>query len=108
MNDLFSAYPDTPGYKRSGTSQDAAEAIKDRAPSLQAQVLELLKDAALTADECATLLGKKEFSIRPRLSQAKAKGLIFDTGKTRKNTSGADAIVWKACPTPERPPPQAA
>lgn len=89
-------YPHTPGHKRSGTSAAAAEAVKPRAKSLRDQVLELLKSASLSADECAAALGKSVLSIRPRLSELLAQQKIYDTGSTRKNASGIKAVVWRA------------
>jgi predicted HTH transcriptional regulator len=94
--DLFS-YPKAPGYKAEGTSRTAAEKVRPQALSLRDQVLALLRDAALTADECAAKLDKSILSIRPRLSELLALGKIHDTGRTRANASGIRATVWKAC-----------
>jgi hypothetical protein len=93
--DLFK-YPIQPGHKAGGTSCAAAEAIAPRAPTLRDQVHALLKNAALTADEAAARLDKSILSIRPRLSELLAQGKIQDTGKTRRNSSGVQATVWKA------------
>lgn len=96
---LFDApYPASPGYKAEGTSRRAAEAIKLKTPTLRDSVLSLMRDAALTADECAALLNKSVLSVRPRLSELLAMGKIYDTGRTRKNESGISAVVWRALP----------
>ncbi len=93
--DLFT-YPSQPGFKRSGTSRAAAEKIAPRAPTLRDMALRLMMDAALTADEVAAKLGKSVLSIRPRLSELNRMGLIYDTGRTRKNESGVSATIWRA------------
>ncbi len=90
-------YPTSPGFKRAGTSQAAAEAVKPRAKSLRDQVLDLLKAHELTADECAAKLQKSVLAIRPRLSELAKKNLIEDAGRRRFNTtSGLLATVWRA------------
>lgn len=95
-------YPDVPGFKRHGTSEDAAFGMRDRAPTLKTQVLVLLTNAPRTADECAEELGKTVLAIRPRLSELNKLGLIYDTGYTRENISGVQATVW-AAGDPPRP-----
>jgi predicted ArsR family transcriptional regulator len=89
-------YPASPGFKSGGTSRAAAEAMKPRAGTLRDRALALLKDAALTADEVAWKLNRSVLSVRPRLSELVAKGLIHDTGRTRPNASGVQASVWRA------------
>lgn len=89
-------YPKNPGWKKRGTSKRAAEAVKPRAPTLRDQVLGLLRDASLTADEAAAALNKSVLSVRPRLSELLALGKIHDTGRTRANESGVQATVWRA------------
>lgn len=89
-------YPVTAGYKRSGTSQDAAKAITPRAPTLRDRVLALLQKDAMTADECASALNVTVLACRPRLSELSRMGLIYDTGLTSKNTSGVRASIWRA------------
>lgn len=89
-------YPSAPGYKRPGTSQAAAEAVKPVAKPLRDQVLTLLKIQPLTADQCADWLGVDRLAIRPRLSELVKMNLIEDTGETRPNKSLVKATVWKA------------
>lgn len=89
-------YPLTAGFKRHGTSQDAAKAITPRAPTLRDRVLALLQKDAHTADECASRLGETVLSVRPRLSELVKMGLIYDTGLTSKNASGVRASIWRA------------
>ena len=92
--DLLS-YPASPGFKREGTSQQAAEAIKPSAATLRASCLAYVNVGPITADECAALISESILSIRPRFSELRAMGLIEDTGSRRKNASGRNAVVWR-------------
>ena len=97
QNELdFTAYPNTPGYKKSGTSKAAADSMREKSPTLRECVLYLISDQAMTADECAAAMGKSLLSIRPRFTELLRLGKIADTGITRKNTSGKQATVWRA------------
>lgn len=89
-------YPHAPGYKRAGTSSDAAHAVKSKAATLRDEVLRELSRAALTADEVAERLSESVLSVRPRLSELSARGLIEETGQRRRNASGKMAAVWRA------------
>ena len=89
-------YPHAPGFKREGTSADAARAVKSKAATLREQVYRALAKAAMTADEVARYLGESVLSCRPRLSELAARGLIAETGERRKNESGKFAAVWRA------------
>lgn len=95
--DYASKYPNAPASRNCPTSRAAAEAMKVKDKPLRIKVLELLKAGnELTADEIADRLGETVLAIRPRVSQLKTLGLIFDTGKTRPNISGIKASVWSA------------
>lgn len=89
-------YPVVPGFKAEGTSRLAADAVKPRAASLRSQAVAILKTGSFTADEVAAIMGKTAFSIRPRVTEAGKLGLIYDTGRTRPNASGKEAVVWRA------------
>lgn len=96
MTDLFS-YPDAPGSKVPGTSQEAAHKIKSHASALRDRVERLfLTGAQMTADECAETLGVTVLAARPRLSELAKMGLIVKTPERRKNASGMSAQVWRA------------
>ena len=99
--DLFS-YPNGAGFKERGqTSQAAANSIEasGRAKTLQQRVLDLFQDGWTgTADECAAALGEHPLSIRPRLSQLRAKWKIVATGRTIKGDFGKPVHVWRAVP----------
>jgi len=97
--DLFEhadRYPNAPGFKARDTSAEAAEAAKPKAPLLRNLCLDLLiQSTGLTADEVAGRAGFSVLSIRPRLTELSALGLIVDSGERRRNDSGKRAIVWK-------------
>jgi predicted ArsR family transcriptional regulator len=93
---MISTYPEHPGAKVSGASQDAAEAITEHALTLRERVDQLfVLGSELTADECAERLQASVLAVRPRLSELKTLGRIIETGFRRKNLSGLSATVWK-------------
>lgn len=93
------SFPQQPGHKARSTSRDAARAIADRAPTLRNLALREVRAAGgLTADEVADRLGKSILSIRPRVAELAALGLIYETTERRPNASGHKAIVWKVQP----------
>lgn len=100
MIDLFNyekKYPHHPGSKRAGTSQEAAERTKDRAPNLRNQVLTVLRTIGpMTPDECATEMQRSVLSVRPRLTELLKLGLIMKTEERRMNDSGMYANVYRA------------
>tara|TARA_R110000868_G_scaffold6526_1_gene36777 strand:+ start:531 stop:809 length:279 start_codon:yes stop_codon:yes gene_type:complete len=89
-------YPENPGYKKPGTSKAAADSMREKAPTLRQQVLDVLFHQDLTADECAAEVGKSVLSIRPRLTELLALGKIAESGLERFNSSGKKATVWSA------------
>jgi predicted transcriptional regulator len=98
MTDLFDyrdRYPHAPGFKRDGTSKDAAGAVKDAAPTLRGLCLEAIKNRPRTADEVARRLNRSVLSVRPRVSELHELGLIEETGERRANASGHKAAVWR-------------
>ncbi|SRR6266851_1045584 len=96
--DLFDwkpSYPQAPGVKSADdTTLSAAAAIENKAATLRAAVLRMLQLGHYTADEVADLLNESILSIRPRLSELRAMGLILATPARRANRSGHKAIVW--------------
>lgn len=93
---LFDFYPAAPGFKRDGTSRDAARSMADAAPCLKSQCWSALRDRPMTADECAAAIGVSILAIRPRFSELLREGLIEDTGERRANASGRKAQVMRA------------
>ena len=95
MSELI--YPDAPGFKTAGPSEDAAKAISGKANRMRAAVLEKIAQcpAGATADEIAHELGLSVLSVRPRVSELNRSGEIRQTGTRRKNESGMTATVWR-------------
>lgn len=111
MTDLFdwtppAKYPDRPGWKEPTTSRDAAERVEPTAKVRRDEVLAVYRaawPAGMTADEVAAKLGRSVLSVRPRVSELRKKGDVMPVMAeprpstkplTRKNESGASAIVW--------------
>jgi len=89
-------YGALPGHRGVDTSIAAAEAVKPKAATLRAGVLECLKanPDGLTADECAVMMGETVLSVRPRCSELLRLGQIVQAGIKRPNASGLMAMVW--------------
>lgn len=102
MTDLFTwgeTYPQRAGWKETTTSKEAALAIeaKGRAATLRDAVLAFFKAGKeATADEVADAMGENPLSIRPRVAELKAAGLLIQTGARRKSSTGRSSHVWKA------------
>jgi predicted ArsR family transcriptional regulator len=92
----MSTYPDTPGFKTGGTSEEAAAVASSYAGELRDDVLAVLTLVGpKTADEVAEALDVTRMAVRPRLSELRLQGLIRDSGQRRVNASGKPAIVWE-------------
>jgi hypothetical protein len=72
------AYPDVPGFKVQGASQEAAKAMVGAAKTLRARAILCIARApgGLTADEVAAELGASPFAVRPRITELNRLGLI--------------------------------
>ena len=93
-------FPDSPGWKGTETSRQAAEDMAPNAETLRHLAYDVLQRAGqngLTADECARMLRRDRLSIRPRISELHTMGKIQDSGKRRLNDSGKLVIVWEVC-----------
>lgn len=97
-------YPDSPGFKAAGPSQDASIAIAPRAPRIRERVHSIIRDnpAGITADEIAAVLGMSILTVRPRVSELHRSGEIRATGNRRCNCSGMTASTWRAAYEEER------
>jgi hypothetical protein len=92
-------YPEAPGHRGVDTSVAAADAMAPKLGRLQVMAAEAIRDAGdhgLTADELAARLDLSRWSIQPRTSELKRKGVIRDSGQRRPNETGKLAIVWVA------------
>lgn len=93
------AYPDYPGFKAEGTSQEAARKIAVTAGTVRQKVLSFFVACyprAVTADEVASELGLTVLTTRPRVSELHAAGLIEQVPERRPNESGMTAACWRA------------
>lgn len=92
-------YPDSPGHRNVDTSIAAANALAPKLGRLQRIAEAAIREAGLyglTADELAARLGMDRWSIQPRTSELRRKGIIRDSGLRRPNATGKQAIVWIA------------
>ncbi len=91
------SYPNTPGHHGVDTSIAAADAIASQCGRLQGMALAAIAaagEAGLTADELAATLEVDRWTIQPRTTELRAKRLIADSGRRRRNVTGKRAIVW--------------
>ena len=96
----MTTYPNTPGYKRLGTSSNAAAQMRGRAGTIRTRIMELLNTGhELTPDETADKLGLSVLAVRPRFSELLHDKRIEPTGVTRKNISSKEAEVYRATTT---------
>lgn len=93
-------YPDHPGHKAAGPSEEAANAIAPRAPRIRDAVLDVITaaPAPMTADEVAGALGMSILTIRPRVSELHRMGEIQRASDRRCNSSGMTASTWRPAP----------
>lgn len=92
-------YPHAPGHRGVDTSVAAANDLSPKLGRLQRMVLAAIREAGfigLTADEVADRLSMSRWSVQPRTSELKLRGLIRDSGARRQNSTGKMAIVWVA------------
>ena len=92
----MSTYPDAPGHRNVDTSIAAANGLAPKLGRLQRMAETAIRNAGLfglTADELAARLEMDRYSIQPRTSELKRKGLIRDSGVRRPNATGKQAIV---------------
>lgn len=95
----MTVYPDAPGHRGVETSVAAAEALAPKLGRLQRAAAEAIRkagEAGLTADELAACLKLERWTIQPRTTELRRKGLIGDSGRRRPNVTGKRAIVWIA------------
>lgn len=93
---MIAEYPNHPGAKVDGTSQEAAEAMTPAAPTLRQRILRVFQvRPELTTDEAAAILDETVLAVRPRFSELRKMGKIMPTGQRKLNESGMTAIVWR-------------
>ena len=92
----MSTYPNAPGHRSVETSIAASDSLAPKLGRLQRLAETTIRDSGLyglTADELAARLEMDRWSIQPRTSELKRKGLIRDSGHRRPNATGKLAIV---------------
>jgi hypothetical protein len=92
----MNTYPLTPGYKTTGTSEEAARAMETTAPTLRSRALAALQERDMTPDEVAAVLGESVLAVRPRCTELVRLGLAEKTGQRRQNASQMSANVLRA------------
>ena len=91
--DLFGA----PRVAGSDTSAAAAELIEPTAGTLRHKVLSYLRkrcQAGATDEQMQLTLGMNPSTQRPRRIELVRAGLVWDSNRRRKTTSGRQAAVW--------------
>lgn len=82
------------------STMDAAYA--QRAPSMAERILAAMREHfpdGCTTDEMEIHLGGRHQSVSARFNDMMRDGRIVATGRTRKTSSGRDAIVWQTTMT---------
>ena len=89
-------YPEVPGHRKTRTSKQAADRVASRTGQTRAAILSLIDaHGALTADECAELLGLRVLFVRPRMSELKKKGLVVESGIMRLSSEGCNMAAFE-------------
>lgn len=92
-------YPDAPGHRGVDTSIAAAADIAPKLGRLQRLAEETIRaagPAGLTADELADSVELPRWTMQPRTTELRLKGLVVDSGLRRRNCTGKAAKVWVA------------
>ena len=91
--------PDLPGHRGVTTSIAAAVDLAPRLGRLQRLAEATIRaagPAGLTADELANRVELPRWTIQPRTTELRLKGLVVDSGMRRRNCTGKTAKVWVA------------
>jgi hypothetical protein len=81
----------------SGTSRRALASMGTVADTLRAISYRLIHEAGaqgMTALEVVAASGRDRWGIQPRISELVSAKSVMDSGRTRTNPSGRQAIVW--------------
>jgi len=93
--------PSPPFQSKSGPSRQAAEEIRPKTTTLRGLVFAAIERAArhgMTDQEIQNQLGMDPSTQRPRRVELVERGLVIDSGTTRKTRAGRSATVWVAAP----------
>lgn len=107
--DLFGAYPDAPGWKRTDTSKAAAKAVKPKAAWVRARVIDALtRLGPMTTEQIRIAVGLPYETVQPRTSEARAQDLIHDSGaRGPSRDPDKQSIVWAIGPATKTDAPPA-
>lgn len=87
-----------PGHRGIDTSREVAEMMLQPSIVMRTNVLETIiacDTHGATADEVAEILKLDILNVRPRFTELKVMGVIFDSGIRRKNSKGNTTKVWR-------------
>jgi predicted transcriptional regulator len=85
-----------PFARESDTSRKAAKEIYRETPTIREQVLRCIRIFnGMTCDGLEDHLEMKHQTISARIWELRNMGLIKDSGRRRKTSSGRDAVVWE-------------
>lgn len=104
IKNIREVYPSAAGHKGGGASKLAAEKITLKLNDLHQLVIKALRffpDGA-TADELSSFVERHRDSVKPRLSELKAYGLVEKMGKMGETTHGQPCHKWKLISKKER------
>ena len=99
LGPLFQPAAPTPAQAHSRTSVEAAKRISGKSHALRAQVLAFIEargELGATDEEVQLALAMGGSTQRPRRVDLESAGLVRDSGRTRRTTSGRQAVVWVA------------
>lgn len=99
---LFASYPNTPGFQATDTSKAAADKVKPKAAWVRARVIDALtRQGPLTTVQIAEAVGLPYETVQPRTSEARAQGVIEDSGLRGKSRDPSKtAIIWRIASAP--------
>ena len=85
------------GKRSTRTSGAAIASMGSMADTLRALSYRLIHEAGahgMTALEVVEASGRNRWGIQPRISELVSARSVIDSGRTRTNPSGREAIVW--------------
>jgi len=88
-----------PAQAHSRTSVEAAKRISGKSQALRARVFAYIQaqgELGATDEEVQTALGMGGSTQRPRRVDLETAGMVRNSGRTRRTTSGRQAVVWVA------------
>ena len=88
----------TPAHNGTTTSREAAHAIKPHVSAQRSRVAVCIASAGplgRTAQEIEEMLSLSGNTVRPRICELRENGVIRDSGRTRKSSSGRACVVWE-------------